>query len=164
MSIDLNNLKTQLKGIFDTANTTTALRDLSQSMETRVAKVLRVNPHRIPVQSDWFPFVTTYIQHKPIEMVEIAADQLTAKRKAEVAIKVVGCVWNSEFTTADVDPADNDCEYLMENIEQVLRANPTLAGLADWSYPTDVTYENVKLEEGVHVRAGMLNLVATIYY
>lgn len=164
MALDLNNLKTQLKDIFDTANTTTATQDLSSGLARRVRKVLKVNPSRIPVQADWFPFVTTYINGKNIELKDFAVNQLMAKREGQVSVAIVGAVWNSNYSDAAVDPADEDCEDLMENIEQILRANPTIAGVATWSYPTGVTYDNVTLAEGVHIRAGMLILEATILY
>lgn len=164
MSVDLNNLKEQIQSIFQTANTTTATRDLSNGLESRVQAVLKVNPSRIPIQANWYPFVTCYIESKEIELVTIAKDQLTAKRRCQVDVKIVGAVWNSSISDAEVDPADEDCEDLMENIEEVLRANPTLGGVATWSYPTGVSYHNVGLDEGVHIRAGILNLKTDIFY
>lgn len=164
MSIDLNNLKEQIQTIFEAANTTTASRDLSNGISKRVQKVLKINPARIPVQASWYPFVTTYIESKDVELVDFAKDQLTAKRKSIVELKVIGAVWNSSISDAASDPADEDCEDLMENIEEILRANPTIAGTCLWSYPTGVTYHNVGLDEGVHIRAGILNLEATIFY
>ena len=162
--LDLNNLKEQVQSIFQAANTTTATQDLSAGLETRVQRVLKVNPSRIPIQSNNYPYVTVYIDSKEVELTDFAGNQLAAKRKGTVSLKVVGVVWNSSITDDETDPADEDCEDLMENIEQVLRANPTLGGIATWSYPTAVTYHNVSLDEGVHIRAGMLNLETTIIY
>lgn len=162
--IDLNNLKTQITSIFDAANTTTATQDLSEGMETRVQRVLRVNPERIPIQADWHPFVTVWIESKELNPEDFAVNQTTAKRRGEVAVKIAGCVWNSSISDEEDDPADDDCEKLMENLEEVLRANPTLNGLALWSFPTRVTYHNRQIEEGVHIRAGILHLVATVFY
>lgn len=164
MSVDLNNLKEQIQTIFQAANTTTATRDLSSGLETRVQRVLKINPGRIPVQGNWYPFVTIYIDRKDVELTDFAKDQLTAKRKCDVDVKIIGAVWNSSVTDEEVDPADEDCEDLMENIEQILRANPTLGGVATWAKPTDVTYHNATLDEGAHIRAGILNLTATIFY
>ncbi len=164
MSIDLNNLKEQIQSIFQTANTTTASRDLSNGLESRVQRVLKINPSRIPVQSSWYPFVTVYIESKDVELVDFAVNQTSARRKTKIDLKVIGAVWNSSIVDEEVDPADEDCEDLMENVEEILRANPTLGGVATWSYPTAVTYHNVGLDEGVHIRAGILNLEATIFY
>lgn len=164
MSIDLNNLKEQVQSIFQVANTTTASRDLSNGLETRIQRVLKVNPARIPVQASWYPFVTCYIANKSISNVDFAKDQLTAKRKAVIDLKIVGAVWNSTISDDEVDPADEDCEDLMENIEQIMRANPTLGGVATWSYPTDITYHNASLDEETHIRVGMMNLEATVFY
>src|SRR3990167_2051134 len=153
MAVDLNNLKEQIQTIFETANTTTATADLSSGLETRVQSVLKINPARIPVQATWYPFVTCYIDSKEIELMDFAVNQTTAKRMAKIDLKIVGAVWNSSITDAAVDPADENCEDLMENIEEILRANPTLGGVATWSKPTLVTYHNVGLEDGAHIRA-----------
>jgi hypothetical protein len=164
MSLDLNNLKEQIQTIFQTANTTTATQDLSSGLESRVQRILKVNPARIPIQATWYPFVTVYIDRKEVELTDFCKDKLTARRQATVDIKVIGAVWNSSITDDEVDPGDEDCEDLMENIEQVLRANPTLVGSVTWSKPTSVTYHNAELDEGVHIRAGIMNLEALIFY
>lgn len=164
MAIDLNGLKTELQTIFNTANTTTASPDLSGGLETRVQSVLTVNPARIPVQSSWYPFVTIYVDNKSITQEGIVKDQLTAKRKAVIDVKVIGAIWNSTVVDDQVDPADDDCETLMESVEQILRANPTIGGKATWSMPTQVTYHSAVIEEETHLRAGILNLQTTIYY
>lgn len=164
MSIDLNNLKEQIQTILQTANTTTATRDLSNGLETRVQRVLKVNPSRIPIQSTWHPFVTIFIDSKDIELTDFANNQLTARRKSTIDVKIVGAVWNSSIVDAELDPADEDCEDLMENIEEIMRSNSTIAGVVTWSYPTSVTYHNANIEEGVHIRAGILNLRGVVYY
>jgi hypothetical protein len=164
MSVDLNNLKEQIQSLLQTANTTTASRDLSTGLETRVQRVLKVNPSRIPIQASWYPFVTIYIDAKDIELQGIAVNQQNAKRRADVSVKVVGAVWNSTVTDEEVDPADEDCEDLLENIEEILRANPTLAGSATWSYPEGVAYHSANLDEETHIRAGILTLRTTIFY
>ena len=63
--VDLNGIKSTLKTLFDTANTTTASPvDLSNNMTQRVKRVLTVNPEQIPPQASFFPFVTSYITSK----------------------------------------------------------------------------------------------------
>jgi len=162
--IDLNNLKEQIQTILEAANTTTASTDLSNGLETRVQRVLKVNPARIPVQSTWYPFVTMYIEKKDIELIQFGVNQVNAQRKAEVDVKILGAVWNSSITDEEVDPADEDCEDLMENIEQIMRANHTIAGVANWSHPVQVTYHNASIDEGVHIRFGIMSLEATIFH
>lgn len=163
-AIDLNNLKEQVQTLLQAANTTTASTDLSNGLETRVQRVLKVNPLRIPVQANWYPFVTCFIESKEIDLIQFAVNQLNTQRKSRVEMKVVGAVWNSSITDEEVDPADEDCEDLMENIEMILRANPTVAGVANWSTPTGVTYHNVSLDEGVHIRYGVMTFEATIFH
>lgn len=164
MSVDLNDLKEQIQTIFQNANTTTASRDLSNGLETRVQRILKINPSRIPIQATFYPFVTIYIDSKSIELVDFAITQAQAKRKCKIDVKVIGAVWNSSITDEEIDPADEDCEDLMENIEEILRNNPTLGGVATWSFPTDVTYHNANLDEGTHIRAGVMNLQASVFY
>lgn len=164
MPIDLDNLKTQIQSILETANTTTASPDLSSGLDTRVAKVLRVNPARIPIQATWYPYVTAFVERKDVELDSIAGDQRKARRMGTAEVKLVGGVWNSTLTDETEDPADNDCEKLMENIEDVLRDNPTLNGAVLWQRPKTVTFHNVSLDEGVHLRVGILSLEAKFYY
>lgn len=164
MSIDLGNLKTQIQGILNAANTTTASRDLSSGLGTRVQRVLKVNPGLIPIQPSFYPAVTVFINSKDVEDRTIANSQLVGKRKAVVTVSLAGIVWNSISTNINEDTADNDAEILMENVEEILRSNTTLAGVATWSAPTKVTYHDLKPEEEAHMRAGILNLEASIWY
>ena len=162
--IDLNSLKEKIQTMLQTANTTTASVDLSSGMTHRVQRVLKVNPQKIPVQVSYYPYVTCYIDTKKIKNKTIAVNQATGKRLADVSVKVIGVV--RQFLNADteVDPADDECEILLESIEQILRNDPTLAGFANWSFPDAVTYHNVQLEEEANIRAGILNLNVSVYY
>ena len=162
--IDLNDLKEKIQTIFETANTTTASQDLSSGLESRVKRVLKVNPSLIPIQASWYPFVTVYTSHKDINSEGFGKDQLSVKRRAVLDLKVIGAVWNSTITNNEEDPADDDCESIMENIEQILRANPTLGGVATWSKPLSVSYHNASLDEETHIRAGIMSLEATVFY
>lgn len=164
MSLDLNSLKENIQSILQGANTTTATRDLSADLDRRVQRILKVNPTRVPIQADWYPFVGVFIDDKTIELQDFAGNQMNAKRKAAVSVKIVGAVCNAVINDAEIDPADEDCESLMENIEEILRGNATLNGVATWSYPSRVTYHNATLDEGVHVRAGMLDLGVVVFY
>ena len=164
MSLDLNDFKEQIQSIFQTANTTTAATDLSTGLGTRVQRIMKINPARIPIQASLYPCVTIYIESKSIEMATIAINQTNAKRRADIDFKIGGIVWNSTNNDPEVDPSDDDCESLMENIEQIMRSNPTIAGLATWSYPTNVTYHALRVDEETHLRAGLMNYRATVFY
>jgi hypothetical protein len=164
MSLDLNNLKESIQGIFQAANTTTATRDLSSGLTDRVVRVLKVNPERIPIQATWIPFVTVFIDAKEIELTDFAVNQLTAKRKGKISVKVVGVAQSFVVSDDEADSADDECEDLMENIEEILRGSPTLGGVATWSYPSGVTYHNRMLDEDFGVRAGILSLETEIFY
>jgi hypothetical protein len=163
MPIDLNNLKEQVQSILEAANTTTADTDLSGGLVTRVQRVLKVNPGRIPVQSTFYPFVTVYIEKKETEIQTFAVNQVNPFNHATISLKVIGAVWNSSITDEELDPADEECEDLMENIEAALRRKPTLNDLVQFSFPSLVTYHNVSLDEGVHVRYGVITLEATAF-
>lgn len=162
--IDLNDIKTQIKSLLDTANDTAASTDLSGSLVNRVNKVLKVNPAKIPIQASYYPAVTIYTDNKLIELDSMAATMSAGKRQATISLKIMGLIWNSNITTELEDPADEDCENLMENIEQILRDDYTLNGAVDWSKPTGVSYHDVPVDEEVHLRAGMLDLECTVRY
>ena len=73
--VDLNGIKTELKSLFDTANTTTASPiDLSSNLSNskRVNKVLTIHPEMILPQASLFPLVTCYIDSKTIKRLDIA--------------------------------------------------------------------------------------------
>jgi hypothetical protein len=164
MPLDLNNIKEQLQTILQTANTTTASTDLSSGLESRVQRILKVNPNRIPIQADWYPFVSVFIDRKEMLPGEFGAQREHVHRRANVSLKVVGGVFNSTITDEEVDPADEDCEDLMSNIEKIVRANPRIGGSVDWAYSRGVTFHNLTSDEGVHVRVGVMDISATTFY
>lgn len=162
--LDLNSIKENIQGIFETANTTTATTYLSNNLNTKVQKVAKLNPSRVPIQSSWYPVVTVFVDSKEVNVQDIAVNQTNSKRRADINIIVAGVVWNNIMVNKDVDEADDDCESLMENIEEILRANPTLGGTVTWSFPTEVTYHSTSIDEGCNLRGGFLNLRASVWY
>lgn len=162
---DLNGIKTELKSLFDSANTIGASPvDLSNNMSRRVQKVLTVNPEQIYPQASFFPFITSYIKSKTIQTEDIAGSQLNSKRKSEIDIEIVGGVFNQNQANTTSDPADTDINYLMENAELILRSNPTLNGKIKWQKPNDVQYFTSVLDAKNHIRFGILRLTALIWY
>ena len=163
--IDISTLKTSIKSIFDVANTTTASPvDLSNGLAKRVQNVFKLNPNSLPIQASLFPAITIFIDNKDISQDGIALNQVNARRKGELDIKVMGSVWQNTYTNVSSDDADEEIEQLMENIEQILRNNPTLSNNVNWQIPTDCSYHTGILSEEAHMRAGVLNLRAHIYY
>lgn len=163
--VDLNGIKTQIKTVLDSANTTTASPiDLSSSLTSRVQRVLTVHPDFIKPQASFYPLVTCYISGKTIENMDIAIDQLNSKRRAIVNIDVVGAVFNQNMLSVDADPADNDINYLMENVELALRASPNLASNVKWQVTDGVTYFSAIVSQNAAIRAGVLSLKATVLY
>lgn len=163
--VALGGIKTQIKTVLDGANTTTGSPiDLSNGMTTRVQKILTYST-AIPVQPSFYPAIAISTVDKDVEPMTIAKDQLTGQRKGMLNFSIAGFVWldaqTSGFELSDI--ADNECEKLMENVEQVLRSDPTLGGNVAWSHPTKVTYHNV-LEEGAHFRVAIMNLQARVHY
>jgi hypothetical protein len=163
--VDLKGLKDNLKSLFDSANTTTASPvDLSNSLTRRVQKVLTVNPDMIPLQLSYFPYVTCYVGGKSNLKDDIAGGQLNSKRRALIDVKVVGMVWNNNHTSDTEDPADNDINYLMENVELILRSNHNITNKVQWQLPDGVEYYSASLDEQTHLRAGVISLNATVFY
>ena len=162
--INLGTLKENIQTILQAANTTTASVDISSGLETRVQRVMKVNPARVPIQASFYPYVTVYIDRKEPKNTTISKNQATGKRKAEIDVKIIGAVWNSTVNDEELDPADDDAEKLMESVEEVLRSNSDLSGFCEWSYPTMITYHNVQIEEDTHLRAGIMNLKVIKFY
>ena len=162
--INYAQIKENVRFILDRENTTTAAQDLSSGMTDRVKKVLTLNPGRIPVQTSWYPFVTMFIDSKNIDLKDIAINQRTAKREGIIKLKLVGAVWNSKTNTKTADEADDDCEKLMENIEDILRRDPTFSGQVLWQVPTGVTFHNQALDERANLRVGVLSFDVKLLY
>lgn len=164
MSVNLSSIKTQFKSILDTANTTTAAFDLSSNMTRRVQKVLKVNPSLISPQASFFPWVTISADRKTVQHTTIAKDQYTAKRMSEINFSVVGAVWQDVLVDVTQDPADENIEILMENVEEVVRRNFKLNNTVSWSKTSEVTYHSLPIDEMTHMRVGVLNLVCRVDY
>ena len=166
--VDLKNIKGAIKSILDTANVAMASPvDLSANMTNRVRKVLTLNVEKIEVQPSFFPCVTCFYKGKQVELYDIGKNQTIGRRKGIIDLTVVGIVWIDNMSTSGfeiTDLADNECEYLMENIEEILRANPTLNGYCLTSHPTSVTYHNFTFSEDAHMRAGIMNLEIRTHY
>lgn len=162
--VDFGNIKDQIKSVLDTANTTTASPiDLSSGLTKRVQKVLKVHPGKIGIQASFYPCVTMFVDQKTLQADTIARNQATAKRMAECDLKIVGMVWNPIMSSNLEDPADEDVEKLMENVEEVLRSSDNLNGAVMWQIPTAVTYHS-SFDEQTHMRAGVLNLKVKVNY
>lgn len=164
MTVNLYNIKETFQTIMQTANTTTASHDLSSNMVNRVRSVLKTNIEKISPQASLFPLVTIFVDSKAVELKGMAKNQSTCKREGRVEFKILGSVWNSNYVSYDEDPADNDCEYLMENIEENLRINDNLNGTVLWGVPTDIVYFSHAIDEDCHLRTGIMSYQTRIYY
>lgn len=163
----LNDIKEKIQNLFLAANTTTATPiDLSANLASsiRVREILKLHPEMIIPQASMFPLVTCYIQNKNMRRDDIAGSQLNTKRRSTITVDVVGSVWNSNFSQVDEDPADEDINYLMENIELILRSNPSLDGLVSWQKPVSCRYYTTILDEQTHLRSGILQLECEVFY
>lgn len=165
--VNLNSIKSNIKSLLDSSNTTTAsLIDLSADLSNskRVKKVLTVNPEMIIPQASFFPLVTCYVTNKQITSNDIAKDQLNIKRRATVTVSIVGSIWNNNFVDVTKDPADDDINYLMENIELILRSDYNLSNSCNWQKVSECKYYTTILDEQTHLRSGIINLDCEVYY
>lgn len=164
--INIPSIKSSIVSILEAANTTTASPiDLSDGMSKRVLKVASIHPEDIIPQATVMPFVTVFTERKPITQRTIAKNMTSAKREGRLVFTIAGMVWNQNFqSNIWQDPADNDLEHLMENIEEVLRGSPDLGGLANWHVPIDTTYHNAVFDEQTHFKVGFFQLEAAIFY
>lgn len=164
MAVDLNSIKTQMKSIFLSANTTTADYNLSSGMDKTVQKILKVNPLKIPIQPSFFPYVTIYTDSKSPELETIAKNQQIGTRSAELNLTIIGAVWDSIISDVTADDADEEIERLMENVEEVIRRNHTINSTVKWTKPTSISYHSLPLDEQASMRVGAMNLMCKVFY
>lgn len=163
--VDLNAIKEQVQTILETNNTTTSsVVDLSGNLTNRVSGILKLNPLRVFTQSTQLPIVTTWIDSKDVTQQGSLKNQSTAKKIATVNVKIAGIVNNNSILSTDNDEADEDLQYLMENIEEIIRSNDTLNATVDWSLTQGVTYEDAPISEDTIYRVGILDLEARVLY
>ncbi len=163
----LNDIKENIRSMLAAANTTTGTPiDLSNNLSNskRVQTVLKIHPEMIMPQASFFPLVTCYISEKDIVRMDIAKTQLAAKRRAKVKVSLVGSVWNSNYSTITEDPADEDINQLMENIELIMRGDPTLGRTVNWQLAQSCRYFTSVLDEQTHLRSGILDLECEVFY
>lgn len=164
MALDIGSIKTAIKTAFDTYNTTTAAYDLSTGLSKRVKNVFTIRPGAENVNASFIPVIAIWADSKSIENAGICKNQLTAKRKATLDINIAGFIWNSKFSGKDKDPAADDIEKLMENMEEVLRRNDTLGGTVLYQYPIDVSYHDLRMSKEEHYRVGAMVLRCQVFY
>lgn len=158
--VNFAQIKENLRYFFNDANTTTANFDLSSGLDSgkRVKKIMSKHPGKLPMQASEYPYVSMFVDSKDIELKDMAGDQKRAKRHHMIRLKIVGGVWNNKMSNKKIDSADDECERLMENIEEIIRRQPTLDGACLWHTPSGVTYHNKGMEEEAHLRIGILSL------
>jgi len=164
MSVDISGLKTDIASILNTANTTTASYDLSTGLARRVQSVNKYNPEKVRPTGNDLPSIYIWTTAKKIKLETINVSLAGGKRRAQVLFAIAGVVWIPYSSTVTEDPADTDCEKLMENVEQVLRANDTLGGKAKWHMSSEVTYHTAPYDEEAHLRVGVMALESTVFY
>lgn len=169
--VNYDTIKTNLKSILDAANTTTGSPiDLSANMNTRVARVLKIDPKRIPIQPSHFPYVTMFVQNKEIRQITMGnkGSQASALREGILSLVVVGCCYEPFFTDINEDQGSENVERLMENIEEILRSNPSLNHTSTSWILTDngmnIQYDDIRYDEETHLRAGILTLDFKVHY
>lgn len=166
--ISYSSIKNSIQTILENANTTTGSPiDLSDSLTDRVKKVLQINVEKIPIQPSFYPCITMFIDSKQVTLKDISRTMLDGRRQGDIDLKLVGIVWIDNMNTASFeykDLADNECEQLMENVEQVLRTDPTLSGNVLWSKTTDVSFHSYPVSEQSHMRVGLMTFRLSVLY
>ena len=138
--------------------------DLSNGLTERIKKVLKVHIERIPIQASFFPAITIFTDDKDISTRSIARNAASGKRLGVYNIVIAGVIFNPNFTEDLDDSADDECEILMENIEELLRSNTNLDNTCESAIPSKITYHNAKYDEETHMRVGLLSLDVKVNY
>lgn len=164
MALNLDAIKTAVQNVMTDNNTITS-GGLSESLSDKVSFIAKTNPERIMFDVDKYPFVTSYFDNYAIVSDTHARNQTVGTRIATIDMKVVGGIWNPNFAARDSDPADDDLELLMRNIETVLRANTDLSATVDYHKPNDVRFHTfVDEEDDAHIRIGIMDVEITKRY
>ena len=161
--IDISAIKTSIKSILDTANTTTAAVDLSGGLSTRVRSVQKIHPLRIAQQPSLIPCVTITTDSKTVKPLTIG-NQSVGLREAIMGFDIIGITYEPFITNNYEDQGSENCERLMENIEEILRNNVTIQSNVAWHFPTNVQYDEIRLDEQSHLRAGIMRIECKIHY
>lgn len=165
--VNLTGIKEAIRAHLETCNATTTAQPvyLSNGMTKPIAKVYKVHPDYITIQNSHLNCVTCYITGKTIVRDDIAGSQLNSKRRATIDIDVIGMVFNQNIALVTEDPADEDINKLMENIELAMRAATAtnITGLINFQVPSGITYYT-QMNAQTHLRAGILSLKATVHY
>jgi hypothetical protein len=165
--VSISNIKTQIKSILDSANTTTGSPiDLSANLDTRVQQVLKIHPAKVYVDPGSFPFVSVYAESKEIEQQTMGhkGNQASALRRADLTLNVVCAVQEPLIESVKADECDENCETLMENIEEILRSNVDLNSSVSWAIPSNVDYHDAPWDERNVIRGAIMTLDCTVYY
>lgn len=163
MSIDyktkLDAIQSQLKA----ANTTTAAWPLSKNMKDKVLLVTQSNPNYLIGQASKFPAISLILDNDEKEFAEIGRTSTGTKKYSTLNVKVIGMLWDDKFASEEYESCDREIHYLLENIEQVLRADQTLGNACLFSYPTSVKFYDI-LDEQSHFRAGVMDFKVKSLY
>ena len=165
--VDIDGIKTQIKSILDTANTTTASPiDLSAGLRRRVQKVLKIHPLKIYTEPVLFPWVSMYIESKEIEQITMGhrGSQSTALRQAELIVNIACAVQEPLITDLNEDQSDENVEKLMENVEEIIRSSPDLNSTVSWSFPDSAEFHDVPWDERTFIRGALLPLRCKVFY
>lgn len=163
---DLNGLKERIRTILSDANTTTATYPLSANMDSSVKLIGKYNPDMVFTQVSQFPSIHIYPDSKTLDLATIARDQLNANRQGVLKMNIMGACSHFNIDNLNEDKGQKNVEFLMENIELNLRAEPTFQGFTGvrWHFPSDVQYGVAAFEEDTYFRVGILTLDINLFY
>lgn len=164
--IDIATLKTAIKAQLDANNTSTgaAIRDLSANLSKRVVRVALMNPIDYKMVTTEMPAVCIYTDAKVPRNTAIGAVNQT-KREGMLRLTVCALNYNPNMAGADAftDVASRDLEYLMENIEEVLRQSPEISG-AKWLEMGEITFHNAPADEDTYFKVALTDLTYKYFY
>ncbi|RJP50519.1 MAG: hypothetical protein C4586_05910 [Anaerolineaceae bacterium] len=164
--IDIATLKSAIKAQLDDNNTSTGapIRDLSSNMSKRVVRVALMNPIDYQIVTTEMPAVCIYTDTKIPKNTSVGAVNQT-KREGMLRLTVCALNYNPNMAGANVynDVASQDLEYLMENIEEILRQSPEISG-AKWLQMGEITFHNSPADEDTYFKLAFTDLTYKYFY
>ena len=139
MALNLVTLQASLKNLIDKNNSTTSSYDISSSLNERVKFIGIGDVDNSPIPNTQYPAVLVKLKSKSEEFSQLGN---SAKRKCNISFEVCPITMYGMGVGLGGQKADEECIYLAQNIEALLRAYITLSSTVDYSLIVNTTFED----------------------
>jgi len=164
--LDIDGIKDAMVTLFSSNNNVSGSPvDLSADLSRRVVGIYKINPERLGVQLSQLPAVTVWTDGKEEFQQNMGVSQINARRHSHLMLNIAGILWNDDYDYNE-DTAETDIIALMENVESILRGDPTLGGTVLTSMIERVSYFTIANDrtEQANYRVGLMRYRCRVEY